>query len=94
MYMRLGFATAINVDAEVLLIDEVLAVGDQAFQERCHAALAAFQRDGMTMVMVSHDPGLIGRFCKRALYLSRGRVAAYGPPAEVIETYQKAAGGG
>ena len=91
MYMRLGFATAINVDADILLIDEVLAVGDQEFQAKCYGAIAAFQRQGITMVMVSHDLGLIEQFCGRAIYLRSGLVAAQGAARDVIGAYLGAA---
>jgi len=65
----------------------VLAVGDQGFQEKCHQALADFQRAGVSMVLVSHDLGLIQRFCKRAVYLRSGLVAACGDVGEVIAKY-------
>jgi homopolymeric O-antigen transport system ATP-binding protein len=87
MYMRLAFAAAINVDAEVLLIDEVLAVGDQGFQEKCHRAIAEFQKAGMTMIVVSHDLGLIQRFCQRAVYLQGGVIAACGETPSVLKAY-------
>jgi ABC-type polysaccharide/polyol phosphate transport system ATPase subunit len=87
MHMRLGFATAINVDADIFLMDEVLAVGDQHFQEKCLEAIAAFQRQGVTMVLVSHDLPLIRRFCQRSLLLQQGGAAACGPSPEVIDRY-------
>lgn len=87
MYMRLAFAAAINVDAEILLIDEVLAVGDQEFQEKCHKAIGEFQKAGMTMVVVSHDLGLIRRFCTRAVYLRGGTIEACGDTSAVLKAY-------
>lgn len=93
MAMRLGFAVAISVDAEVLLIDEVLAVGDRHFQKKCLRAIEEFQRQGLTILMVSHDPALIQRFCHRALLLQQGRVVAWGPPSEVVERYTSVAVG-
>src|SRR5207248_3038157 len=89
MYMRLAFATAINVDAEILLIDEVLAVGDEAFQQKYHEAIADFQRQGLTMIVVSHDLALLQRLCKRGVYLQHGRVAALGDIEDVVEVYHK-----
>lgn len=87
MYMRLAFASAINVDADILLIDEVLAVGDQGFQEKCHTTIGEFQRAGMTIVVVSHDLSLIQRFCQRAVYLRGGTIAACGETHSVLKAY-------
>ena len=87
MYMRLAFAAAINVDADILLIDEVLAVGDQEFQVKCQKAIEEFQKAGMTMVVVSHDLGLIQRFCQRAVYLRGGTIAACGRTPAVLKAY-------
>jgi ABC-type polysaccharide/polyol phosphate transport system ATPase subunit len=87
MYMRLAFAAAINVDAEILLIDEVLAVGDQDFQQKCHKAIGEFQSAGITMIVVSHDAGLIQRFCHRAVYLRGGRLEACGDTVAVLKAY-------
>ncbi len=87
MYMRLGFATSIHVDADILLVDEVLAVGDQQFQEKCFRAVEGLQKQGVTLVVVSHDPGLMRRFCRRLLYLDHGLPAAFGGVEEVLGTY-------
>ena len=87
MATRLGFAVAINLDADILLIDEVLAVGDLHFQEKCLNTLDEFQRKGITMLFVSHDLNLITRFCHRALLLNHGRTIASGPAQEVVERY-------
>ena len=87
MYTRLGFATSINVDAEIFLFDEVLAVGDQHFQEKCFQAIEGFQRQGLTIVLVSHDLPLIQRFCQRALLLQHGSAVACGPALEVTGQY-------
>ena len=91
MATRLGFAVAINLDADTLLIDEVLAVGDRQFQEKCLGTIEEFQRQGKTLLMVSHDLGLISRFCHRALLLQHGRIEACGPTREVVEHYTSAA---
>lgn len=90
MYIRLGFSVALSLDANILLIDEVLAVGDRHFQEKCLNAIEALQRQGVTLLLVSHDLDLIQRYCSRALLLSHGNTAAYGPTAEVIARYTEA----
>src|SRR3954463_9910499 len=78
MYMRLGFAIAVEVDPEILLIDEILAVGDAYFRENCQARIAGFQQRGKTLVVVSHDTGMIERMCSRVLWIDSARVAADG----------------
>ena len=92
MQARLGFSVAAHMDPEVLLVDEVLSVGDMAFQNRCLERIAQFQREGTTIVLVSHNLQSIARTCQHAIVLDRGRVAASGPPAEVINTYLKVVG--
>lgn len=87
MQARLGFSVAAHMDPEVLLVDEVLSVGDMAFQNRCLERIAQFQREGTTIVLVSHNLQSIARTCQRAIVLDRGRMVASGPPAEVINTY-------
>lgn len=90
MYMRLGFSVLISADPDILIIDEVMAVGDLAFQEKCVSALKGFQRDGKTILMVSHDLDLIRSFCDRAILLERGEIAAEGSVEKVISTYMSA----
>ncbi|HEX6347825.1 MAG TPA: ABC transporter ATP-binding protein [Candidatus Dormibacteraeota bacterium] len=87
MYMRLGFSIAVHLHPDVLLIDEVLAVGDAAFQRKCYARLAELHDGGCTILLVSHDLESVERFCQRGIWLHRGRVAADGPVAETIERY-------
>ncbi len=87
MYMRLGFATAINVDADIFLMDEVLAVGDQRFQEKCLQAIESFKHRGLTVVIVSHDLSLVERFCPQALLLQHGQVMSYGRTQDVLDSY-------
>jgi ABC-type polysaccharide/polyol phosphate transport system ATPase subunit len=94
MYVRLGFAVAVAADPDVLLIDEVLAVGDEAFTHRCLDRLARMRQRGVTMVLVSHDLDLVTGFAERALYLDRGRVAAEGPADTVVARYRSDAAGG
>ncbi|MFV2072813.1 MAG: ABC transporter ATP-binding protein [Thermoanaerobaculales bacterium] len=94
MCVRLGFAVAVAVDPDVLLIDEVLAVGDEAFTRRCLDRLARMRQQGVTMVLVSHDLDLVTSFADRALYLDRGRVVAEGPADGVVARYRSDVAGG
>jgi hypothetical protein len=87
MYMRLGFAVAINVDPDVLLVDEVLAVGDEAFTHKCLDKFAEFRRRGRTILLVTHSLDLVTRFCDQALWLDSGVVKAEGDPKRVIDAY-------
>src|SRR5712664_2711146 len=87
MYMRLGFAVAINVDPDVLLVDEVLAVGDEGFTHKCLDKFAEFRRHGRTVLLVTHSLDLVSRFCDEALWLDGGMVKAQGDPRRVIDAY-------
>lgn len=87
MYMRLGFAVAIFSDPDILLVDEVLSVGDEVFQEKCMAKMREFQERGVTIVLVSHSLDLVKSFCHRALLLHAGGLVADGDPAEVADRY-------
>lgn len=87
MYMRLAFSIAINVDAEILLIDEILAVGDQHFQDKCFDKLVDLKQSDKTIVIVSHDLNSIKRLCDRAIWIYKGEVKGDGTPVEVIEHY-------
>ena len=89
MYMRLAFAVAINVDAEILLVDEVLAVGDQHFQDKCIAKMKELKEEGKTMVFVTHSLGTVKDFCNRAIWLKDGEIKMDGNPNEVIDEYLK-----
>ena len=89
MYVRLGFAVATNVDPDVLLIDEVLAVGDEAFQRKCLERIRRFQREGRTMMFVSHSPELVRQVCDRAVVLDHGEMIGVGPPGESIRTFRE-----
>jgi len=93
MYVRLGFAVAVAADPDILLIDEVLAVGDEAFTRRCLDRLARMRQRGVTMVLVSHDLDLVTSFADRALYLDRGRIVAEGPADAVAARYRSDAAG-
>ncbi|MFO7693171.1 MAG: ABC transporter ATP-binding protein, partial [Vicinamibacterales bacterium] len=87
MYMRLGFAVAIHVDPDVLLIDEVLAVGDESFTHKCLDKFAEFRRRNKTVLLVTHSLNLVERFCDEALWLNDGRATAMGDPRRVVSTY-------
>ena len=87
MYMRLAFAVAINVDADILLIDEILAVGDAAFQEKCFDKLRQIKQKGTTIVIVSHSLPQIEEFCERSLWLDGGLIRMEGKPEEVHPQY-------
>jgi ABC-type polysaccharide/polyol phosphate transport system ATPase subunit len=87
MYMRLGFAVAIHVDPDVLLVDEVLAVGDEGFTHKCLDKFAEFKRRGKTILLVTHSLGLVERFCDEALWLDAGRKQAMGDPKRVVGAY-------
>jgi ABC-type polysaccharide/polyol phosphate transport system ATPase subunit len=90
MYMRLGFSVAVHADPDILLIDEILAVGDEAFQQKCFDKLAEFRRRGKTIVLVSHDLGAVERWSDTALWLEDGRVREQGLPRRVIDLYRHA----
>lgn len=87
MHARLGFATAITVEPDVLLVDEVLAVGDAAFQPKCKAAIRRLHESGKTIVLVSHDLDAVRSICTRAIWLRDGQIGAQGDPVETINTY-------
>ena len=94
MYMRLGFAVAANIIPDVLLVDEFLAVGDEAFQNKCLSKIEEFRREGRTIVFVSHSLSTVEDLCSRALWLDHGRVEAIGPTADVVERYLESVGTG
>ena len=88
MYVRLGFSVAINVDPDVLLVDEVLAVGDASFQRRCLEKFAEFRRAGKTVVIVSHDAGSMKNMCDEVAWLDQGVLLETGKPVAVLEEYE------
>lgn len=92
MYARLGFAVAIHVDPDILLIDEILSVGDAEFTRKCRAALDAFKTQNKSIVVVSHDLHTIRSFCDEALWLDAGRVVMQGPAKQVVDAYEQATG--
>ncbi len=92
MYMRLGFSVAVHSDPGVLLVDEVLSVGDAAFQEKCLAKMHEFQSRGVTIVLVSHSMELVERFCQRVMLIDGGHLVEEGPPQAVIPRYLEMVG--
>jgi homopolymeric O-antigen transport system ATP-binding protein len=92
MHVRLAFAVASHIEPEVLLIDEVLAVGDLAFQRKCMHRLISFKKSGCTGLLVSHAPQAVLDLCDDAIWLDHGRMVAYGPAEEVVGEYVEAAG--
>lgn len=89
MYMRLGFAVAINVDPDIILIDEILAVGDESFQRKCLAKIDEFRAKGKTIVFVSHDMSSVKRICDRVFYVKKGGEVIEGSPDEMIALYHR-----
>jgi ABC-type polysaccharide/polyol phosphate transport system ATPase subunit len=87
MVMRLAFAVAVHLDPEVLLVDEVLAVGDQAFQAKCIDKISEFRRAGKTLLCVSHAAGMVQQLCDRAIWLDHGELIMSGSVFEVTEAY-------
>lgn len=87
MYMRLGFAVAVHVDPDVLLVDEVLAVGDEGFSLKCLDKFAEFKRRGKTIVLVTHGLGLVERYCDEAVWVDAGRIRGRGDPRRVVHAY-------
>ena len=94
MYMRLGFAVAIHVEPDVLLIDEVLAVGDEAFTRKCLDKISEFRRQGRTILFVTHTLGLVEKMCDDVLWMRHGKVADRGEPKRVVDAYLTYVAGG
>lgn len=89
MYMRLGFAIACEVDPDILLMDEILAVGDEAFQRKCLARVAEFRRGDKTIILVSHDMAAVRQFCERVIVVHEGEILADGRPDYAIARYEE-----
>ena len=92
MTVRLAFAVAVTADPEVLLIDEVLGVGDQAFYTKCLEKIRSFQSAGKTIVLASHSAELITMLCQQALWIERGKIVMQGPAEEVVAAYKSTGG--
>ncbi len=89
MYVRLGFSVAVNVDPDILLVDEVLAVGDESFSRKCLDRMTNFKKAGKTIILVTHDLPTVERFCDQALWLDSGCIQALGDPRQVIDAYRQ-----
>lgn len=89
MYMRLAFSVAVTVDPDILLLDEIFAVGDATFTNKCNIRMREFRDQGKTMVLVSHDMSKIASFCDVTLWLEKGRVVAIGPSGDVVSKYNE-----
>jgi ABC-type polysaccharide/polyol phosphate transport system ATPase subunit len=89
MLVRLAYSIAIQIPFDILLLDEVLAVGDEAFQDKCFATFDQFKKEGKTIVLVSHELPLMGLICDRVLLLESGIVRAIGSPGDVVDTYRE-----
>jgi len=94
MYVRLGFAVAVHVDPEILLIDEVLAVGDEEFSQKCIAKIQEMKYRGVTLLFVTHQLDQVRNLCDRAMWLDHGALEAIGDPARVVDHYLQAVSGG
>ncbi|MEP6482262.1 MAG: ABC transporter ATP-binding protein [Rhodoglobus sp.] len=94
MYVRLGFAIAINVDPDILVVDEVLAVGDSEFQEKCFRKFEDFKRAGKTVILVSHSMETVKLMCDQAAWLNRGELMAAGKAETTIQAYLDSMGSG
>jgi lipopolysaccharide transport system ATP-binding protein len=89
MEVRLAYSIAIQVDFDVLLLDEVLAVGDQAFQEKCLETFGRFRREGKTIIFVSHQLDAVRSVCDRVMLMRSGRIEALGPTEDVLASYER-----
>ncbi|MCY3842887.1 MAG: Wzt carbohydrate-binding domain-containing protein [Acidobacteria bacterium] len=87
MYMRLGFSVAVHVDPDILVVDEVLAVGDEAFGQKCRDKFSEFKRRGRTILLATHGLNMVERFCDEAIWIDAGRVRAQGDPRRVVHAY-------
>jgi len=92
MYMRLAFSVAVNVDPDILLLDEVLAVGDAKFTEKSRARMDEFKKQEKTILLVTHDLRTVENWCHQALWLDHGEVRAIGKPEEIIHLYTGVSG--
>ena len=87
MYVRLAFAVAINVDPRLLIIDEILAVGDVSFQQRCLEKFVEFRNEGRTIILVTHAMNTVKDMCDRAIWLTHGNITGEGDPGDLVEAY-------
>jgi lipopolysaccharide transport system ATP-binding protein len=88
MTLRLAFSVAVNVDPDFLIVDEVLAVGDQSFQMKCFEKIAELKRSGKSLLCVSHSPAVVQQLCERALWLDHGELMVDGKTEDVLKMYE------
>jgi ABC-type polysaccharide/polyol phosphate transport system ATPase subunit len=93
MHVRLAFSVAIQVDADILLMDEVLAVGDMHFQQKCFDVFNKYKEQKKTIILVTHDMSAVQRYCTRAIFLNEGKIVMDGKPEEVVAEYTRFATG-
>lgn len=89
MYMRLGFSVAVHTDPEILLIDEIFAVGDTSFQEKCFKKMEEFKENNVTIVFVTHDMSTVESFCEKAIFINKGQVENIGDAKQIVREYRK-----
>lgn len=89
MYMRLGFSIAIHIDPQILLVDEILAVGDISFQKKCLDKMMDFHKEGITVVIISHSLDLVSNFCQKVILIKDGKLDCIGKPEKIINRYKK-----
>lgn len=89
MYMRLAFSVAINVDPEILLIDEILSVGDENFQKKCFDKIESFKHEGATILIVTHDLGTVEKICDRVVWVNKGMIVEQGEPDRIVNLYKQ-----
>jgi ABC-type polysaccharide/polyol phosphate transport system ATPase subunit len=89
MYMRLAFSVATEVDPDILIVDEILGVGDGGFREKCFERIRQFRNSGKTILMVSHDMGTMSSFCSRLLLIHHGKIVEHGEPSRVVARYEE-----
>jgi ABC-type polysaccharide/polyol phosphate transport system ATPase subunit len=87
MYMRLAFSIAVHVDPEILIVDEILAVGDPQFQQKCLNKMEEFKKLGVTILFVSHDLDTVKKFCSKTMYINQGKLISFGPNSQTISSY-------
>ncbi len=89
MYLRLAFAVAVHTNPEILLVDEILAVGDISFQDKCLRRIRSFQKKGVSIVLVTHALNIVEEFCDRGVYIKAGKIISLGEPKEIINVYRQ-----
>jgi ABC-type polysaccharide/polyol phosphate transport system ATPase subunit len=89
MYMRLGFSVAVHTDPEILLIDEIFAVGDTSFQEKCFKKMEEFKKNNVTIIFVTHDISIVESFCEKAIFINKGQLENIGDAKQIVKEYRR-----